>query len=233
MIRSKLLSVALIVSACSAQAGLIKDTGRVTIGAASGAGLHVAASAALEFWNKGTDFKWQEGVDLRFTPVWATIGAVCALPYTSYGRVAWAQWMMSSQSSRLVTIVKTDYENDAALVKAIERCFLSNTYPLVAAKKGIAAMLVTVGSAADEIQNVLDEINANSDRACTLNQWLNEIYLFQERIVKAAAAVEADPRLEKMLEAQNKKDEADAAQKAATAKMINALLGNRHYVTVR
>lgn len=241
MVRSQILAFALI-SACGmqmTQAGQIKDasivamrdTGRVVGYTAAGAAIYAATNTLLhsiamlvirgEFCLK----------DLTPTPafylgtrVCAAMGATAGLGSTTYGRTLRAQWNLWWWTSKdLVAIAMDEYENDAALVSAIEQYYLNNTFPLISAKISLANKLSDLQHAAELVQDALEDLEEESLRAQELDAWLDEIYTMRAYVVHAANAIEKDPRLPAVLEAFNKRNIADAQTNIADAQMVGAI----------
>jgi len=239
MIRSKGIMVALIFASHMHGADTFrKDAARVASGTLSGAAVQIGGSVMLEFLKEGTEFgckyryadgscqkvfSWRNVIDVRFTPVWATLGALVGLSSTTYAREYFAQWLISCHPKSLHALLKKEYENDAALIAAVERYYLSNRYPLVAAKNGLAQTLQSLAYISNLIQDLLNELDVESDRAKALNALLDETYMMYVRVEKAAVAIESDPRLTDMLAALDRADLVEAERQSANARMLYAV----------
>jgi hypothetical protein len=231
MIRKKLLALTL-VSLCSvAHANVTKDTGRVvtgaTIGAAGMAALNAALNAAKAFVVQ--DSSVFPGIDYPLVRLSALIGGTVGLCKTTYVRTLRAQlnvWW-SRNSRELIAITMNDYASDAQLVNALERYCIGHTYPLVAAKLGLSSILADANEAARLVESALEDIAQDSLRAEELNDWLDEIYTVRAHVAYAVNAIDKDPRILTLMDAQNRIDQTSALWADAIAHAAVAATNNR------
>jgi|GEM_PF-3103218 hypothetical protein len=226
MIRNHLLIVTLVTLCSGAHANIAKDTSRVAVGAGIGAAgfaaLQATFNAAMAFVYQ--DSKLFPGIDYRLVRLSAVIGGTVGLWKTTYARTLRAQWNIwwSRSSKEFIALTMNDYESDAQLVNALERYCVGHTYPLVAAKRELSYILAHINDAACLIEETLEDIADDSLRAEELNDWLDEIYTMRAHIAYAVNAIDKDPRILTLMDAQNRIDQtaalwADAVAHAAVA----------------
>jgi len=228
MVRTRILALALVSLCSGAHANVVKDTGRVFAGTAIGAAGMATAQAAYNaakmlIWDGAWDSKNFPGLDYQMMRVCAAVGGVTGLMQTTYGRTLRAQWKTWWWTSRdLIAITMNEYGDETQLVDALEHYYLAHSYPLISAKRELASKLAYLHEAAQLIEKALADIAEDSLRAEELNDWLDEIYTTRAYVAHAAQAVERDPRLLALMDAQNRLDQtnamwADAIAHAAVA----------------
>lgn len=217
MIRKHRVVLALVVLCSGAHANLKKDTSRVVTGAAIGAAGMAAAQAVLNagkmlIWDGAWDSNNFPGLNYQMVRVSAAFGAATGLLQTTYLRTLRAHWTMASVKSnqRLIDLTMNEYENDAALIAALERYCIGYTYPLVIAHRELAYLLECLNDAAWLIESALADIDQDSLRAEDLNDWLDEIYTMRTHVAYAVGAIDKDPRILTLIDAQNRIDQTNA-----------------------
>lgn len=227
MIRKKILVFALVSLCSGAHANVVKDAQRVALGAGIGAAGIAAAQATL---NAAKSFIYQDSqlfpcIDYRLTRLWALLGATVGLCKTTYIRTLRAQYDMwfSYTQNELITLATHDYASDAQLVNALERYCIGYDYPLVAAKRELSFILEHMNSAARLIEQVLKDIDQDSLRAEELQDWVTEIYISRAHIAYAVDAIDKDPRILTLMDAQHKADQVRNKAAQANALWLDAL----------
>ncbi len=213
------------------------DIARVIGGAAASGAAFIGAEAILhgigKFIFEGELLDWDDltthGKEYyMLRRAFVVLGAAIGLGSTTYGRTLSAEWSLCWWRSKdLVAITMAEYSNDAQLINRLERYYLSSPFPLITAKVELAHKINALAYAANAIEDALNDIAQDSARAQSLRARLTEIYAMHTCVARAAMIVENDPRLPAMLEAQNRRNEANAQMLAANAKMIAALTPNR------
>jgi hypothetical protein len=215
MIRKKLLALTLVTLCSVAHANVTKDASRVAVGAGIGAAAYVTAQATLNAAVAfvANDSKYFPGIiDDKLMRLSALIGGTVGLAKTTYVRTLRAQWHVwwSQSSNQLIALAMNDYASDAELVKVLERYCIGYTYPLVAAKRQLSSILADANNAARLIEKALEDIDQDSLRAEELNDWLDEIYIMRAYVAYAVDAIDKDPRILTLMDAQNRIDQTNA-----------------------
>lgn len=231
MVRKQILALALVTLCSVAHASAVKDTSRVVTGTAIGAASMAAAQAAFNagkmiIWDGAWDSTKFPGLNYQMIRVCAAIGGTVGLMKTTYLRTLRAQWDVwwSNSSQRLINIAMREYETEEQLVAALEHYCAAYAYPLATAKLELSDKLSCLQDAADLIEKALEDIADDSLRAEELNDWLDEIYTMRAHVTYAIKAVEKDPRLLTLMEAQNRIDQTNALWADALAQVAAAAI---------
>lgn len=232
MIRKQLLSLAFVLLCSGAHASDIKDTGRIALGAGIGAAgialVQVTLNAAEAFVENDSTL-FPGAIDNKLIRFFALIGGTYGLLNTTYARTLRAQWNVwwSRSNKDIISLVADNYGTDAqVLITKLERHFMADSYPLVAAKRKLSMIFADASTAIQLIEAALEDIDQDSLRAEELNDWLDEVYATREFIAHALEVIDKDPRIMSLMDAQNRIDQTNALWANALAHTAVAATNN-------